>query len=77
MKTPLRHRAFAPGRRQGRDSQIWQFPHTRRRWARKGRNPKAGASANVPPKTVPYFTPSRELKDALKKLASDQPSDAG
>lgn len=38
---------------------------TRQRRARQGRNPKTGASVDVPPKTIAYFKPSRELKAAL------------
>jgi integration host factor subunit beta len=36
---------------------------TRQRRARVGRNPKTGARVEVPPKRVPFFKPSRELKD--------------
>jgi len=50
---------------------------TRQRQARKGRNPKTGASVNVPPKTVPYFTPSLELKAALREFSSERLFDAG
>jgi integration host factor subunit beta len=38
---------------------------TRQRKARVGRNPKTGARVDVPPKTVPYFKPSKELKDIV------------
>lgn len=38
----------------------------RQRKARVGRNPKTGARVEVPAKTVPYFKPSKELKDLVK-----------
>jgi integration host factor subunit beta len=36
---------------------------TRQRQGRIGRNPKTGAKVDVPPKRIPYFKPSKELKD--------------
>lgn len=36
---------------------------TRPRKGRIGRNPKTGARVEVPPKRIPYFKPSKELKD--------------
>ena len=36
---------------------------TRQRQGRIGRNPKTGAKVNVPPKRIPFFKPSKELKD--------------
>ena len=36
---------------------------TRQRRGRIGRNPKTGARVEVPPKRIPYFKPSKELKD--------------
>ena len=38
---------------------------TRERRARVGRNPKTGARVEVPPKKIPYFKPSKELKDVV------------
>ncbi len=38
---------------------------TRQRQARVGRNPKTGARVEVPPKKVPYFKPSKDLKDLI------------
>ena len=38
---------------------------TRQRDARVGRNPKTGARVEVPPKKIPYFKPSKELKDLV------------
>src|SRR3989442_12732258 len=33
------------------------------RRGRTGRNPKTGAKVEVPPKRIPFFKPSKELKD--------------
>ena len=38
---------------------------TRERRGRTGRNPKTGAKVEVPPKRIPYFKPSKELKDFI------------
>jgi integration host factor subunit beta len=38
---------------------------TRQRRARSGRNPKTGEKVNVAAKTIPYFKPSKELKDIV------------
>ncbi len=38
---------------------------TRQRRARTGRNPKTGARVDVPAKTIPFFKPSKELKDMV------------
>ncbi|MBE7544940.1 MAG: integration host factor subunit beta [Bryobacteraceae bacterium] len=38
---------------------------TRQRQARVGRNPKTGARVEVPAKRIPYFKPSKELKDLV------------
>jgi integration host factor subunit beta len=38
---------------------------TRQRKPRTGRNPKTGASVAVPAKRVPYFKPSKELRDLV------------
>jgi len=37
----------------------------RQRNARVGRNPKTGDKVEVPAKKVPYFKPSKELKDLI------------
>ena len=42
---------------------------TRQRRARVARNPKTGARVEVPPKRIPYFTPSKELKDLVNSAA--------
>jgi integration host factor subunit beta len=38
---------------------------TRQRNARTGRNPKTGDKVEVPAKRVPYFKPSKELRDMV------------
>ena len=38
---------------------------TRQRKPRIGRNPKTGARVEVPAKKIPYFKPSKELKDLV------------
>jgi integration host factor subunit beta len=40
---------------------------TRQRQARVGRNPKSGARVEVPAKRIPYFKPSKELKDLVNR----------
>lgn len=46
---------------------------TRQRKARIGRNPKTGARVDVPAKRIPYFKPSKELKDLVNQ---EQPQPA-
>lgn len=48
---------------------------SRQRRGRIGRNPKTGAKVEVPPKRIPYFKPSKELKDFVNNKAG-QPSPA-
>src|SRR5439155_25596583 len=43
---------------------------TRQRDARVGRNPKTGERVDVPPKKIPYFKPSKELKDLVNNAAT-------
>jgi len=43
---------------------------TRQRQPRIGRNPKTGARVDVPSKRIPYFKPSKELKDLVNDAAS-------
>ncbi len=38
---------------------------TRQRKPRVGRNPKTGDRVEVPPKKIPFFKPSKELKDMV------------
>jgi integration host factor subunit beta len=42
--------------------------HTRQRRGRIGRNPKTGARVEVPPKRIPFFKPSRELRKLVDGL---------
>lgn len=46
---------------------------TRQRRGRIGRNPKTGARVEVPPKRIPYFKPSKELKDLVNAGAPPSP----
>ncbi len=43
---------------------------TRERQSRIGRNPKTGARVDVPAKRIPYFKPSKELKDLVNQAAA-------
>ena len=45
---------------------------TRQRQPRVGRNPKTGARVEVPAKRIPYFKPSKELKDLVNNDARRQ-----
>src|SRR6266852_5496986 len=38
---------------------------TRQRQARIGRNPKSGERVDVPAKRIPFFKPSKELRDIV------------
>lgn len=42
---------------------------TRQRAARTGRNPKTGEPVAVPARRVPFFKPSKELKDGINTAA--------
>jgi integration host factor subunit beta len=42
---------------------------TRQRQPRIGRNPKTGARVEVPAKRIPFFKPSKELKDLVNGAA--------
>jgi integration host factor subunit beta len=44
---------------------------TRQRRGRIGRNPKTGAKVDVPPKKIPFFKPSKELKDFVNNSVGD------
>jgi integration host factor subunit beta len=52
---------------------------TRERRGRTGRNPKTGAKVAVPPKKIPYFKPSKELKDYVNnpRPSSSEPGAQG
>jgi integration host factor subunit beta len=52
---------------------------TRQRRGRVGRNPKTGEKVEVPAKKIPFFKPSKELKDfvnAQAGAASEAPASA-
>ena len=44
---------------------------TRQRQPRVGRNPKTGTRVEVPSKRIPYFKPSKELKDLVNTTGSE------
>lgn len=46
---------------------------TRHRNARVGRNPKTGERVDVPAKAIPYFKPSKELKDLVNSSQGAAP----
>src|SRR5205085_9830694 len=46
----------------------------RQRQPRVGRNPKTGARVEVPAKRIPYFKPSKELKDLVHADAAAPPA---
>ena len=43
---------------------------TRQRKPRVGRNPKTGDRVDVPAKKIPFFKPSKELKDVVNTTAT-------
>ena len=43
---------------------------TRQRQPRVGRNPKTGTRVEVPSKRIPYFKPSKELRDLVNQSAT-------
>ncbi len=47
---------------------------TRRRRGRVGRNPKTGEKVEVPPKRIPFFKPSKELKELINTSAATRPT---
>jgi len=48
---------------------------TRQRQPRIGRNPKTGTRVEVPAKRIPFFKPSKELKDLVNGAAAAAASD--
>ena len=50
---------------------------TRQRNARTGRNPKTGSKVDVPAKRVPFFKPSKELRDQVNAAALEARSGSG
>jgi integration host factor subunit beta len=49
---------------------------TRQRRGRVGRNPKTGEKVEVPPKKIPFFKPSKELKDFVNSADAAAPAGA-
>ncbi len=47
---------------------------TRQRQPRVGRNPKTGSRVEVPSKRIPYFKPSKELRDLVNGGEAAQPT---
>jgi len=47
---------------------------TRQRQPRIGRNPKTGSRVEVPAKRIPYFKPSKELKDLVNGDEASAPA---
>jgi integration host factor subunit beta len=47
---------------------------TRQRKPRVGRNPKTGDRVEVPPKKIPFFKPSKELKDMVNRDSNAAPA---
>jgi integration host factor subunit beta len=48
---------------------------TRQRQPRVGRNPKTGTRVEVPSKRIPYFKPSKELKDLVNASTAEPQGD--
>jgi integration host factor subunit beta len=48
---------------------------TRQRQPRVGRNPKTGTRVEVPSKRIPYFKPSKELKDLVNQTGTKEQSE--
>src|ERR1035437_10084175 len=46
---------------------------TRHRKSRVGRNPKTGDRVDVPAKKIPFFKPSKELKDMVSSYGEQHP----
>jgi integration host factor subunit beta len=47
---------------------------TRQRRGRVGRNPKTGEKVEVPAKKIPFFKPSKELKDFVNNAPTNSES---
>jgi integration host factor subunit beta len=50
---------------------------TRQRQPRIGRNPKTGTRVEVPAKRIPFFKPSKELKDLVNIVQAALAADPG
>ena len=44
---------------------------TRTRPARTGRNPRSGETVEIPAKTIPFFKPAKQLRDAVAAGSAD------
>ena len=49
---------------------------TRQRQPRIGRNPKTGTRVEVPSKRIPYFKPSKELRDIVNRTSGEHAEEA-
>ncbi len=49
---------------------------TRQRQPRVGRNPKTGSRVEVPSKRIPFFKPSKELRDLVNGRSAGETPDA-
>ena len=47
---------------------------TRQRQPRVGRNPKTGSRVEVPSKRIPFFKPSKELRDLVNQTGKESPN---
>jgi integration host factor subunit beta len=47
---------------------------TRQRQPRVGRNPKTGSRVEVPSKRIPFFKPSKELRDLVNRMNKRTPA---
>src|ERR1039458_6525274 len=68
-------RGFGSFRTRQRQTRIGPPANARPRQPRIGRNPKTGARVEVPAKKIPYFKPSKELKDVVNSSAAAPASD--
>lgn len=50
---------------------------TRQRQPRVGRNPKTGSRVEVPSKRIPYFKPSKELRDLVNHVSQSESGTSG
>ncbi|MFL6447188.1 MAG: integration host factor subunit beta [Bryobacteraceae bacterium] len=50
---------------------------TRQRQPRVGRNPKTGSRVEVPSKRIPYFKPSKELRDLVNGNGQEEVTTPG
>jgi len=59
--------SVAQARREGDKVEIRSFGsfRTRQRAGRVGRNPKTGQSVEVPPKTIAFFKPSKDVPESI------------